>query len=224
MKRILQFTDLRQNERLAKEIIYNAAFVCVGILFSRASVLNLNSPFGIALIFAAPKRYVFSVFLGAFAGYLLPSSFVGGFAYMALAVGALAIRFILPSQKPFNSSWFYMTVSGVSVLSCLVAVNINDLSVMPLIIAESLLCAGGTYFIAKTFEINADFNTGLENYEIAAVCFTFGIAVLALDKIELKSVNLALAQNFLRVLARSKSCVRKNFVKALGHFAAPYSI
>lgn len=204
MKRILRFSAIRQSQSLSKDIVYNFVLFLVGVLFSRASVLSLNSPFGIALIFATPKKYLFSVFLGVFAGYLFPSSFASGFAYMALAVGALAIRLILPSQKPFNTAWFYMTVSGLSAAACLIAVNINDLTVMPLIVAESFLCSGGTYFIAKTFKIDSDFNSGLENFEIAAVCFTFGIGILSFDKIEVKSVNLGVALSVLLILSAAK--------------------
>ncbi|MBQ0110766.1 MAG: SpoIIE family protein phosphatase [Oscillospiraceae bacterium] len=204
MKYPSSLAKIKQNEHLSKNLPANILLFCAGFLFSRASVLNINSPFGIALIFASPKKFIFSAFLGAFSGYFIPSSFAGGFSYMALAVGALAIKILLPKQKPFCSPWFYMTVAGVSCAATLTAVNINDLSQIWLVLSESLLCAGGTYFIAKTFETDMDVTSGLTPFEIISVCFTFGIAVLSIDKIELKSVNLGAIITLVLILAAAK--------------------
>ena len=135
-------------------LLNHVLVLLLSFIAARASVMSKFTPFGSAMAAGVPKSYILTAGIGAAAGYIFPASGFGGFRYIAAVFAISAIRVILAGVARFDKSPFWSALIAFSVvLLTSVAVSLGDVSMLPLVVAEALLSAGGAYFINRAAQI-----------------------------------------------------------------------
>jgi len=171
-------------------LLNHVLVLLLSFIAARASVMSKFTPFGSAMAAGVPKSYILTAGIGAAAGYIFPASGFGGFRYIAAVFAISAIRVILAGVARFDKSPFWSALIAFSVvLLTSVAVSLGDVSMLPLVVAEALLSAGGAYFINRASQIRPNEKPGLLTQELVSVCFAVGIIILGLIPLQIDGVS-----------------------------------
>ena len=162
-----------------------------GLAASRAVVLGRLLPFGLSLVAGCSLTFTPAAAIGAFLGYFFPAVSSGGFRYIAAIFALLAIKLLLSQYKKLVSNPAFLTLVSVlgSVLTSAVALKNMDTTAVD-VIAEAMLCAAGTYFTAKSFNIFENSRSGLAYDELASLLIFSAILLMGLGGFELNGINL----------------------------------
>lgn len=190
----IRFTQAAQAP--AKAIARQLVYFTLGLLCARGLVFGKYAPFGVAAAAAAPYSSLWSVVLGAAAGYLLPGAASVPVHYIAAVLAAAAIRWTLNdlvklrSHPAFAPAAAFLPVlaTGLSILF----VNGSGTATAAMCVAESLLAAGAAYFFARTSLLveNGRHMGEMTAQEIACMVFTGGILLLTLSGLTIGPVAL----------------------------------
>lgn len=177
---------------VARQLVY----LTIGLLCARGLVFGRYAPFGVAAVAALPYSALWSVVLGAMAGYLLPSAATVPVHYIAGILAAAAIRWTLndlvkvkmhPAFAPVTA-FLPVFATGMAI----VFVNGSTSVTVAMYVAESLLAAGVSYFFARaSILVESGKKMGDMNaQEIACAALAVGILLLSLSDLTIGPVSL----------------------------------
>ncbi|WP_243578014.1 SpoIIE family protein phosphatase [Clostridium minihomine] len=180
----------------ARKIMVQVVCFAVGFACSRAIVFGRYAPFGVAAVGAVPFGGMWGMVLGVLLGYLLPTPVLFPVRYVAAVLAAAAIRWTLNDLVKLRMHPFFAPlISFAPVLMtglAMAMVNGTDASGVAMYVAESLLAAGGAYFLVRsgTVLLRGKGISSLKNQDLACVTLSLGILVLAFSNIKLGGISL----------------------------------
>ena len=189
-----------------RRLIFRAAVIAAGLLFSRAQIFGQYCPFGVSLAAAVPFPYVFFAFIGSSAGYIVFPAASASFRYIAASAAVIAIRWTLSDIKKLNSHSFYSAViSIVPVFATGLAVmSVSGFTTKNFVLytAEALLSGAGAFFISRTtVMLSGTRSLGmLMPQELASLILTGCIGLLALSGISVWEISLGRTAAILIIL------------------------
>ena len=208
MKDIVKISNKIENFSFKELVLASIAHLLValaGIAASRAVVLDRLLPFGLSLLAGSSITFTPAAAIGVFLGYFFPVVGNGGFRYIASLFALVAIKLLLSNYKKIVSNPLFLTL--ISLLSNLItsAVALKSLETTPLDVAtESLLCAMGTFFIARSFAIISRSPAGLSSDELATILISLSILVLGLNNLQLNGISLGRILGVFLILTSAK--------------------
>lgn len=138
-------------------VIERLIYFAASFVLSISSVAGGSCPFAISLIAVSNKHNFLFSSLGSTLGYILFSNRIDGARYFAAviitALGALAINAFNLKKEP----WMPMVISFLSVFATGFVMHFrlgSGAESYALILAESILAGGGSYFFFKTVNCN----------------------------------------------------------------------
>ncbi len=181
----LPIERLLTNMRSRKLLEQAAYFVC-GLLLSQASVFGAYAPFGASAVAACPYGGLPLTGIGTLIGYLTMGG-TSSMRYIASVVAICGIRWTLNELKSVkNHPIFVPLIASLPVLATglavLTAVGMT-VRIAAICLGESLLAAGGAYFMHRTVQIKERKKglTALSQPDLASVILTICLFLLALD-------------------------------------------
>lgn len=172
-----------------KALAIQLVYFTVGLLSSRGLVFGKYAPFGVAAVAALPYNGLWSVILGAIAGYLLPSAAIVPVHYIAAVLACAAIRWTLNDLVKLRShpgfaplcAFLPVLATGMSI----VFVNGSNTSTIAMYIAESMLAGGAAYFFARTanFVKSERSISSMSPQEVACAALSAGVLLLSLSNL-----------------------------------------
>lgn len=181
-------SHLKTGELTAAFVSHIIAAV-LGIVASRAAVMGEMVPFGVSLLAASPYFYIPSVATGAFLGYFIPAISGGGFRYVAALLAVLAIRLLLSGYEKVSKSPVFICLISFLSLAVTAPVLIRERSALSLA-AETLLAAGGAYFLRLSWKAVVNRKAGFFEDELSAFLVSAAIFLTGLGRIGIFGVYL----------------------------------
>lgn len=182
-----------------------------GFMFSRGLAFGRFTPFGIAMVAAASKEYMWASFLGVFFGHLIPSPALVPARYIASAAAVVAIRWSLSEIKKISDhSFFVSLVAFLPLLATgltMAVINSSGGDTVALYVAESFLSGGCAYFFRRTVLLftSERKKNGYDTADIASICITIGLLILAFSNITVAGVSLGRILMVIMVLYSANS-------------------
>ncbi|MCQ2478112.1 MAG: SpoIIE family protein phosphatase [Clostridia bacterium] len=191
------------------EFLYAAvmqiAVSAVTFICSRAVVDFTYMPFGIAFVAGCSKLYIYAAAIGAFAGYFIPAAGSMGFRYIAALLLVLAIRVLISKKEKFSQNPIVLGLIALlsDTVTLIFTVTGNSMQISEML-AESILCGVGAFFICKAFFAFKNITRGLSAEELACFLAVMGIIVMGLGKFSLFGVSIGNTTGLLLILIASK--------------------
>lgn len=176
-----------------------------GFIAARAAVTDKLLPFGLSIAAGASATYTPAAAVGAFLGYFIPALDTGGFRYIAAMLAILAIKLLLGghrklTESPFFLSFICLLASFLTSAVTLSGLNFSFLSAA----AESLLAAGGTFFVCRCFKSLPKAVQGLSADELVSLFATLGILLTGLNGFDFGGVSLGHILGIALILTAAK--------------------
>ncbi len=208
MKDIVKISNKIENysiKELAFAGILHLLSLFGGLICTRAVVLDKLLPFGLSFVAGSTLTFSPAAALGVFIGYFIPAAKVGGFRYIAALFAILAIKLLLGSYKKLVSSPVFLTFISLlaSALTSFVALKGMQISFLD-VVTESLLCAAGTYFTAKSFISLEKQAAGLSADELSSLLIIISILLMGLHNTQFNGISLGRILGILLILTASK--------------------
>lgn len=195
MKEIIKEIKYRKGQVSNEQIMalaYHLSVAVLSFVFSNAKVLGNLSPFGLALLAGCPNIFTASAATGAFLGYFFSAMKGGAFRYIAALFAILSVKVLLSSQKRIiNNPLFLSLLAATASLTTCFFTGSNALSVFTYGFAETLLAAGGAFFIFNTAKILNDEHIIISPEELASVIIVINIFLIGLNNITPKEFSLS---------------------------------
>lgn len=221
---------LKEENFSIKELIFAGIshfFVALlSFISSKGIILDKLLPFGLCILGGCPITFTPAAAIGAFLGYFIPAINTGGFRYIASVFAILSIKLLLSNYKKISQSPIFLTLTAflASALTSAVALKGSGFKFIELL-CESLLCALGTYLVAKTFKAFSRFNIGLNSVELSEFLVLISFVLTGFDSISVGGISLGrilgvslvlVAAKYGGILAGAVSGVTVALVWALG--------
>lgn len=208
MKDIVKISN-KIEEYSAKELVLATVihfFVALGgMASSRAVVLDRLLPFGISFLAGSNLTFTPAAAIGVFLGYFFPAVGNGGFRYIASLFAIVAIKLLLNNYKKIVSNPIFLTLISLlaNLITSAVALKSMEITVFDLL-TEAVICAIGTFFIAKGFKLITEFKTGLSSDELATVLIFISIIIFGFNSFEFSGISLGRILGVLLILTSAK--------------------
>ncbi len=190
---------------LSVAVLSHIAFGVLGLIASRAVILNTLMPFGLSLAAGCPIEFLPSAVIGAFISYFIPAVGEGGFRYIAALLAIAAIRLMLSSFKKISESGVFLSTISIAANMITGAVALGGVPMDAiLLISEAVICAGTTYLINRVSHALAQKSAGLTSQELGSLLILISILLLALQDITLYGVSLGRVLGVLLLLTAAK--------------------
>ena len=206
MSQITKTAKIEVNtKQMAWAVFLNVLAAMFGFISARASVQAAFSPFGIAMVAAAPKTFTPATVLGAAAGYFIPVNGFGGFKYIAALAAVASIKYMLCSVRNLAQNKI------ISALSCFLSLGATSVMVSSfdaysvlIAIAEGVLAAAACYFFNEAFLFFKSESSSPDSLKLCSIIISVNILLLGLFSIEFFDVSLGrlLSSVFLLAAAR----------------------
>jgi len=172
---------------------------------ARGVVLKSLLPFGISFLGGCTLAYTPAAAIGAFVSYFIPAVGNSGFRYIAALFAVLAVKLLLSNfKKLLNNPLFLSLIAFLATfLTGMTLVKSGDMPVTD-VLAEGLLCATGTFFVARSFTAINKFSIGFAPDELASLLLTGSIILMGLYDFTLFSISLGRVLGLFIILAAAK--------------------
>lgn len=161
---------------------FHAAAMICGFISARATVADKLLPFGLSFTAGCSLTYTPSAAIGVFIGYFIPTIGEGGFRYIAAMLAVLAVKLLLSNYKRISENPVFLSficfLSGF--LTSAVTFSGLDFDFLSAL-SESLLAAGGTFFISRSFKSVSKSNAGLTANGLGDLSVLIGIVLVGLN-------------------------------------------
>lgn len=208
MKDIVKISNKIENFS-AKELVLASLthfFVALGgIAASRAVVLDRLLPFGLSFLAGSSITFTPAAAIGVFLGYFFPAVGNGGFRYIASLFAVVAIKLLLSNYKKLVSNPIFLTF--ISLLANLItsAVALKSMEITLLdVVTESVLCAMGTLFIARSFATLTHSPSGLASDELSTLLISLSILILGFNNLQLNGISFGRILGVVLILTSAK--------------------
>lgn len=168
-------------------------YFLAGFLLSAGQLMDRLAPFGVAAVAAAPSGLSRAAALtGAALGYLVTGQLEWGIRYAAGCVVTFTLLFIFQDAKWTRLPWAAPLIAGVimaatGVLGC-AAAGLALIDELPQIVAESALCAGGTFFFHEALSPRRALTELAGKRHDAAMAILAACALMSLSRIQFMGV------------------------------------
>ncbi len=194
---------------IAGAVMRHLIFAALGFLTTRGQLLGVLVPFGLSFTGGVMCPYILSAAAGTALGYLLAPAELSFFRYLISVSGIAAIRLLANgtfkgATKPFFSA---LSVAAVTLATGLVAVR-NETGEIILAVAETLIAAGGAYFINRALRILFRDTVGISGEESGALLISVSILLSGFLNITMGDIS------FGRIIAFVISLVIARFAGA----------
>lgn len=187
---------------IKSSVITQISVGILGVMFSRAAVNGALLPFGISILAAVPCYYIPAAAIGSFLGYFFPAISGGGFRYIASLLAVLTVRLLLSGFKSVGKSAFFSSL--IAFLSLAVtAPAVNGKSPAELA-AETLLAAGGTFFLKAAFKGIKHRKSGFSPEELSAFLVSFSIFLCSIGTLKFFGIHLYIILGVFLILSAAK--------------------
>lgn len=176
-----------------------------GFIAARAAVADKLLPFGLSLSAGASLTYTPAAAIGVFLGYFIPALNTGGFRYIAAMLAIIAIKLLLSgyeklAENPVFLSFICLLASFLTSAVTLSGLNFNFFYVL----SESLLAAGGTFFICRCFRSLPKAVGGLTADELVSLFVTLSITLTGINRINFNGISLGHMLGIALILTAAK--------------------
>lgn len=179
--------------------------VAAGFIAARGAVTDKLLPFGLSVAAGASATYTPAAAIGVFLGYFIPALDTGGFRYIAAMLAILAIKLLLGGYKRLTESPVFL--SGICLLASFLtsAVTLSGFNFSFLnTAAESLLAAGGAFFVCRCFKALPKAVQGLNADELVSLFATIGILLTGVNGFDFGGVSLGHILGITLILTAAK--------------------
>lgn len=188
-----------------KATLIHLTAAILGFISSRAIITENMMPFGLSVVAGVPVWMTPAAAIGVFIGYFIPAIGSGGFRHIAAMFAILAIKLLLGNRKKLIEQPFFS--GALCFLCCAVTaiVTFLGLPAEPLtLLAETLISAGGAYFVSRTAFALQKSKAGLCGDELAALLITLNIVIAGADQMRLAGISLGRIAGLLLILLCAK--------------------
>lgn len=176
-----------------------------GFIASRAAVADKLLPFGLSLSAGASLTYTPAAAIGVFLGYFIPALDTGGFRYIASMLAVIAIKLLLSGYKKLTENPVFLSFICLLASFLTSAVTLSGLNFSFLnVIAESLLAAGGTFFISRCFRSVSKAVGGLSADELVSLFATLSIILTGINGFTFNGISLGHILGITLILTAAK--------------------
>ncbi len=186
-------------------LLMNLIFMLFAFIATKGKVTEGIYPFGFSVLGGSAPSYMLSSALGSGFGYLLNVSGGGDFRYIAATAGITLIRLLSRgtfkgADKPVFSSF----ITAVVTLATGIITVKSDYTVLFRIIAESLLAAGGAYFLSKATSVLDKENAVMNTEQLCCLLLSISVVFSGLFGITAGEISLGriLAAAFIMLSCR----------------------
>ena len=176
-----------------------------GFIAARAAVADKLLPFGLSLAAGASLTYTPAAAVGVFLGYFIPALDTGGFRYIAAMLAIIAIKLLLSNYKRLTENPVFL--SFICLLSSFLtsAVTLGGLNFRFLnVLSESLLAAGGTFFVSRCFRALPRAVSGLGADELVSLFATLSIILTGVNGFTFNGISLGHILGIALILTAAK--------------------
>lgn len=176
-----------------------------GIAASRAVVLDRLLPFGLSFLAGSSLTFTPAAAIGVFLGYFFPAVGNGGFRYIAALFALVSIKLLLNNYKKLISNPVFLTFISLlaNLITSAVALKSMETTLID-VVTESVLCAMGTYFIAKSFCTLSHSSSGLSADELSTMLISLSILILGFNNLQLNGISLGRILGAVLILTSAK--------------------
>lgn len=183
----------------------HAFAAAAGFIAARAAVADKLLPFGLSFAAGASLTYTPAAAIGVFLSYFIPALDTGGFRYIAAMLAIIAIKLLLSGYKrmtenPVFLSFICLLASFLTSAVTLSGLNFSFLNV----IAESLLAAGGTFFISRCCRSVSKAAGGLNADELVSLFASLGIILTGINSFNFNGISLGHILGITLILTAAK--------------------
>ena len=183
----------------------HALAAAAGFIAARAAVADKLLPFGLSLAAGASLTYTPAAAVGVFLGYFIPALDTGGFRYIAAMLAIIAIKLLLSNYKRLTENPVFL--SFICLLSSFLtsAVTLGGLNFRFLnVLSESLLAAGGTFFVSRCFRALPRAVSGLGADELVSLFATLSIILTGVNGFTFNGISLGHILGIALILTAAK--------------------
>lgn len=183
----------------------HALAAAAGFIAARAAVADKLLPFGLSLAAGASLTYTPAAAVGVFLGYFIPALDTGGFRYIAAMLAIIAIKLLLSNYKRLTENPVFL--SFICLLSSFLtsAVTLGGLNFSFLkVLSESLLAAGGTFFVSRCFRALPRAVSGLGADELVSLFATLSIILTGVNGFTFNGISLGHILGIALILTAAK--------------------
>ena len=184
---------------------FHALAAAAGFISARAVVADKLLPFGLSLSAGVSLTYTPAAAIGVFLGYFIPALDTGGFRYIAAMLAIIAIKLLLSSYKKLAENPIFLSV--ICLLSSFLtsAVTLSGLNYSFLnIVSESLLAAGGTFFVCRCIRALPKAVGGLTADELVSLFASLSIILTGINRFNFNGISLGHIIGVALILTASK--------------------
>lgn len=183
----------------------HAFAAAAGFIAARAAVADKLLPFGLSFAAGASLTYTPAAAIGVFLSYFIPALDTGGFRYIAAMLAIIAIKLLLSGYKrmtenPVFLSFICLLASFLTSAVTLSGLNFSFLNVL----AESLLAAGGTFFISRCCRSVSKAAGGLNADELVSLFASLGIMLTGINSFNFNGISLGHILGITLILTAAK--------------------
>ena len=183
----------------------HAFAAAAGFIAARAAVADKLLPFGLSFAAGASLTYTPAAAIGVFLSYFIPALDTGGFRYIAAMLAVIAIKLLLSGYKrltenPVFLSFICLLASFLTSAVTLSGLNFSFLNVL----AESLLAAGGTFFISRCCRSVSKAAGGLNADELVSLFASLGIILTGINSFNFNGISLGHILGITLILTAAK--------------------
>lgn len=183
----------------------HAFAAAAGFIAARAAVADKLLPFGLSFAAGASLTYTPAAAIGVFLSYFIPALDTGGFRYIAAMLAIIAIKLLLSGYKrltenPVFLSFICLLASFLTSAVTLSGLNFSFLNVL----AESLLAAGGTFFISRCCRSVSKAAGGLNADELVSLFASLGIILTGINSFNFNGIYLGHILGITLILTAAK--------------------
>lgn len=208
MKDIVKISGKTEKFNHMELISAGAAHILAGIagfIAARAVVADKLLPFGLAFLAGSSVTFTPAAATGVFLSYFIPALGSGGFRYIAAMFAVLAIKLLLGGYKKITGNPIFLAFITLLADFLTSAVTFSGLNFNFLnAAAESLLAAGGAFFVCRCFKALPRASSGLTPDELASVFITAGILLTGINGIAFNGISLGHILSITLILTAAK--------------------
>ncbi len=203
--KISKKTEKFNHRELIVAIAAHAIIAATGFIAARAAVADKLLPFGLSLASGSSLTYTPTAAIGVFLGYFIPALDTGGFRYIAAMFAIIAIKLLLSGYKrltenPIFLSFICLLASFLTSAVTLSGLNFDFLNML----AESLLAAGGAYFISRLSHSLPNAVSGLNAEELVSLFATLSIILTGINGFNFNGISLGHILGITLILTAAK--------------------
>lgn len=183
----------------------HAFAAAAGFIAARAAVADKLLPFGLSFAAGASLTYTPAAAIGVFLSYFIPALDTGGFRYIAAMLAIIAIKLLLSGYKRMTENPVFLSFICLLASFLTSAVTFSGLNFSFLnVLAESLLAAGGTFFISRCCRSVSKAAGGLNADELVSLFASLGIILTGINSFNFNGISLGHILGITLILTAAK--------------------